>query len=75
MTLDEYNEAIKDIVAEQQEIAKATTQLALAGQANPTNLEFIQLMTNQWGLMQKTAKLHTDLMLGIMASPGARHKK
>jgi hypothetical protein len=66
MTLDEYNEAIKKIVAEQQKIAQTTAQLAMSGQANPTNPEFTKIMTGQWTLMQQIAKLNTDLMMGIM---------
>ena len=67
MTLEEYNEAVKQIVAEQQKIAQATAQLALSGQANPTNPQFSQLMTSQWALVQQIAKLNTDLMMGIMS--------
>jgi F0F1-type ATP synthase delta subunit len=67
MTLEQYNEAIKQIVAEQQKIAQATAQLAMSGQANPTNPQFSQLMTSQWALLQQIAKLNTDLMMGIMS--------
>ena len=67
MTLEQYNEAIKQIVAEQQKIAQATAQLAMSGQANPTNPQFSQLMTSQWALVQQIAKLNTDLMMGIMS--------
>jgi hypothetical protein len=66
MTLEEYNEAIKHILAEQQKIAQSTATLAMSGQANPTNPQFGQLMTSQWALMQQMAKLNTDLMLGVM---------
>jgi hypothetical protein len=66
MTLDEYNEAVKQIFAEQQKIAQSVAQLAMSGQANPTNPQFAQIMTGQWTLVQKMAKLNTDLMLGIM---------
>ena len=66
MTLDQYNEAIKGILAEQQKIAQSTAQLAMSGQANPTNPEFSRLMTSQWALVQQMAKLNTDLMLGVM---------
>jgi hypothetical protein len=66
MTLEQYNEAIQQIVAEQQKIAQSTAQLALSGQATPTNPAFAQIMTNQWSLLQQMAKLNTDLMLGIM---------
>ena len=66
MTLDEYNEAVKKIVAEQQKIAQTTAQLAMSGQANPTNPEFTKIMTSQWTLMQQIAKMNTDLMMGIM---------
>ena len=65
MTLDQYNEAVKQIFAEQQSIAQLTAQLALAGSANPTNPQFAQLMTKQWELMQQMAKLNADMMLGI----------
>ena len=67
MTLDEYNNAVKQIMAEQQAIAQSTAQMAMSGQANPTNPQFTQLMTQQWALVQQMAKLNTDLMLGIMA--------
>jgi len=66
MTLEQYNEAIKQIVSEQQKIAQATAQLAMSGQANPTNPQFTQLMTSQWALIQQIAKLNTELMMGIM---------
>lgn len=67
MTLDQYNEAIQQIVAEQQKIAQSTAQLAMSGQANPANPQFTELLTSQWSLMQKIAKLNTELMMGIMA--------
>jgi len=67
MTLDEYNEAVKQIMAEQQNIAQQTAQLAMSGQAVPTSPPFAQLMTKQWALIQQMAKLNTDLMLGVMA--------
>jgi hypothetical protein len=67
MTLEQYNEAIKQIMNEQQRIAQSTAQLAMTGQAHPANPEFAQIMTTQWSLMQQMAKLNTDLMLGVMA--------
>jgi hypothetical protein len=66
MTLDEYNASVKQILAEQQEIAQLPAKLAMSGQANPTNPEFSQIMTKQWSVVQKMAKLNTDLMMGIM---------
>lgn len=66
MTLDEYNESVKQIIAEQQKIAQSTAQLAMSGQASPANPQFTQLMASQWALMQQIAKLNTDLMMGIM---------
>jgi hypothetical protein len=66
MTLDEYNASVKQILEEQQKIAQSTAQLAMSGQANPTNPQFTQLMASQWTLMQQIAKLNTDLMMGIM---------
>ena len=66
MTLDEYNASVKQILEEQQKIAQSTAQLAMSGQANPTNPQFTQLMASQWTLMQRIAKLNTDLMMGIM---------
>ncbi|MCC2635232.1 hypothetical protein [Ramlibacter sp.] len=66
MTLDQYNEAVKAILGAQQKIAQSTAQLAMSGQANPTNPEFTRIMTSQWELVQQMAKLNTDLMLGIM---------
>lgn len=65
MTLDEYNKAVQQIMTAQQAIAQATAQLAMSGQANPTNPQFTQIMTQQWSLVQQMAKLNTDLMLGI----------
>ena len=38
----------------------------MSGKANPTNPDFTQLMTKQWGLVQQMAKLNTDAMVGIM---------
>lgn len=67
MTLDQYNEAVKQILAEQQKIAQSTAQLALSGQASPTNPEFTKIMSSQWALVQQMAKLNTDLMMGIMS--------
>lgn len=67
MTLDEYNEAVKQIIADQQALAQSTAQLAMSGQANPTNPQFGQLMTKQLALIQQMAKLNTDLMMGILA--------
>jgi hypothetical protein len=65
MTLDQYNQEVKQIFAEQQSIAQLTAQLALAGAANPTNPQFAQLMTRQWTLIQQMAKLNADMMLGL----------
>ena len=66
MTLDEYNAAVKLILSEQQEVAQLTGKLAMSGQANPANPQFAEIMTKQWSVVQKMAKLNTDLMLGIM---------
>ncbi len=66
MTLDEYNSAVKLIMAEQQTIAQSTAQLAMSGQASPTNPQFTQIMTRQWALIQQMAKLNADLMVGVM---------
>lgn len=66
MTLEQYNEAIKKIIGEQQKIAQSTAQLAMSGQANPTNPQFTQLLSSQWELMQQIAKLNTELVMGIM---------
>jgi hypothetical protein len=66
MTLNEYNDAVKQIMAEQQSIAQSTAQLAMSGQASPTSPQFTQIMSKQWALMQQMAKLNTDLMMGIM---------
>lgn len=67
MTLEEYNEAVKQIIAEQQSIGQLTAQLAMSGQASPTNPQFGQIMAKQWALVQQMAKLNTDLMMGIMS--------
>jgi len=65
MTLDEYNEAVRKIVAEQQQIAQATGQLAMSGKATPASPDFVQVMTRQWSLVQQIAQLNTELMMGI----------
>lgn len=70
MTLDDYNEAVRKIVAEQQQIAQTTAQLAMSGKATPASPDFVQVMTRQWSLVQQIAQLNTELMLGIFA-----HKK
>ena len=70
MTLDEYNQAVQKIMAEQQAIGQSTAQLAMSGQASPGNPQFMQIMTKQWALVQQMAKLNTDLMLGIMKPKG-----
>lgn len=66
MTLDEYNTSVRNILAEQQNIAQETAKLALSGMANPTSPQFAELMTKQWSLVQELAKLNADLMLGII---------
>lgn len=66
MTLDEYNASVKQILGEQQEIAQMTGKIAMSGQANPANPQFAEIMTKQWTVVQKMAKLNTDLMLGIL---------
>jgi hypothetical protein len=66
MTLDEYNTSVRNILAEQQNIAQETAKLALSGMAIPTSPQFPGLMTKQWSLLQELAKLNADLMLGII---------
>ncbi|SCK13735.1 hypothetical protein VAR608DRAFT_0819 [Variovorax sp. HW608] len=66
MTLDEYNASVRNLLAEQQNIAQETAKLALSGMANPASPQFAELMTRQWSLVQELAKLNTDLMLGIV---------
>jgi glucokinase len=65
MTLDQYNEAVKQIFVEQQTIAAETIQQALAGAANPMNPQFIALMNRQWVLIQRMMKLNGEMLLGI----------
>lgn len=65
MTLDEYNEAVRQIMAEQQAVAQTTAQLAMTGQAHPANPKFAELVGQQWALVQRLAKLNTDLMIGV----------
>ena len=67
MTLEQYNEAVKKIMADQQALAQSTAKLAMTGKANPTSPEFGQIMTQQWGLIQSMTKLNTELMMGIMS--------
>ena len=66
MTLDQYNEAVKSIFAEQQSIAQSTAELAFTGRAIPTSPEFTQLLTKQWHLIQELAKLNTEMMMGVL---------
>ena len=40
--------------------------MSMIRQASPGNPQFAQIMTKQWTVVQKMAKLNTDLMLGIM---------
>ena len=65
MTLDQYNEAVKQIFAEQQSIAQQTAQLALTGAAHPGSPGFVDLMNRQWALVQQLSKLNSDAMSGI----------
>ena len=65
MTLDQYNEAVKVIFADQQVIAAETAQHALKGSANPMNPQFIALMNRQWELIQRMMKLNSEMILGI----------
>lgn len=65
MTLDEYNNAVKAILEEQQQIAQETARLCMAGQAHVMNQEFMQLLTRQGALIQQSARLNTEAMLGI----------
>lgn len=67
MTLDEYNQSVQQILSEQQAIAQMTAKLAMSGQASPASPQFSEIMTKQWELVQKMAKLNTDLMLGVMS--------
>ncbi|HVZ45156.1 MAG TPA: hypothetical protein VHA82_15200 [Ramlibacter sp.] len=66
MTLEQYNDAVKKILADQQSIAQSTAQLAMSGKAYPGDAEFGQLMAKQWTLIQEMAKLNTEMMLGVM---------
>lgn len=72
MTLDEYNEAINGIVALQQEIAQATMQLAMKGQAYLGNAEFTRLLQKQSALLQQLTQLNTQMMMGVMVPPAMR---
>jgi hypothetical protein len=65
MTLDEYNAAVKVLLAEQQAIAQETAKLCMSGSAHVMNPEFVQLLSRQGALIQHTAKLNAEAMLGI----------
>jgi hypothetical protein len=65
MTFDEYNVAVKAILAEQQEIAQETGKLCMSGNAHVMNPEFVKLLSRQGALIQQLAKLNADAMLGI----------
>ena len=70
MTLDQYNESVKAILADQQAISSQTVTLAMAGAANMSNPRFTELMGRQMELFQRMAKLNTDMLLGIVKSSG-----
>jgi hypothetical protein len=74
MTLDEYNQAVKAILDEQQQIAQETGRLCMSGQAHVMNSEFVQLLTRQGTLIQQLARLNTDAMVGITGAvmPGSK---
>jgi succinyl-CoA synthetase alpha subunit len=71
MTLDQYNDAVKAILAEQQQIAQDTGKLCMAGQANLMNPEFVKVLSRQGALIQQIAKLNTEAMMGIMTGAAA----
>ena len=66
MTLDEYNQAVKAILDEQQQIAQETGRLCMSGQAHVMNSEFVQLLTRQGTLIQQLARLNTDAMTAVI---------
>ena len=70
MTLDEYNEAVKQIMTEQQAIAQSTAQLAMTGSAHPANTQFTALIGKQWALVQRLTQLNSELMMGIFTPKG-----
>jgi|SwirhirootsSR3_FD_contig_31_18137944_length_306_multi_3_in_0_out_0_1 hypothetical protein len=65
MTLDQYNDAVKAILAEQQEIAQETGKLCMSGNAHVMNPEFVKILSRQGALVQQIAKLNTEAMMGI----------
>jgi glucokinase len=66
MTLDEYNAEVKAIMKELQDIATMTATQALAGAAHAMNPDFVKLMNRQWTLIQRFAKLNSDMLLGVL---------
>lgn len=74
MTLDQYNDAVKAILGEQQQIAQETGKLCMSGNATVMNPDFVKLLTRQGALIQKIAQLNTEAMMGIMsgAASGGR---
>jgi hypothetical protein len=65
MSLDEYNAAVKEILAEQQAIAQETAKLCTSGSAHVMNPEFVTLLSRQGALVQQLAKLNAEAMLGV----------
>lgn len=65
MSFDEYNAAVKAILAEQQEIAQETGKLCMSGNAHVMNADFVKLLSRQGGLVQQLAKLNAEAMLGV----------
>jgi len=71
MTLDQYNESVKSIFADQQAITSLAATLAMTGTANISNPRFVELMGRQMELFQRLAKLNTEMLLGIVRMPGS----
>jgi hypothetical protein len=65
MTLDEYNLAVKAILAEQQELAQEAAKLWMSGSAHVMAPEFVKLLSRQGALVQRLAQFNVEAMLGI----------
>jgi len=65
MNLDEYNLAVKAILAEQQQISQETVKLCMSGSAHVMNPDFVKLLSRQGTLIQQLAQLNAEAILGI----------
>ncbi|MFY0859203.1 hypothetical protein ACA369_07745 [Enterobacter kobei] len=62
MTFEEYNEKIRIINTDLQDIAERTKNLAILGVANAANPNFVTLMQRYDRLIKQSSRLTEDMM-------------